>query len=118
MLTWGPDYYYQKQFFSGHDDPLSQSKFRMHYDLEVSGFPSSHAGHLVLLGLKDQDYPEYQEDRGLADVGYADSQWAKSQDAVVGLRIRDGGWRLPMTRYPAFRCRLSTVSGRTNTLST
>ena len=26
VLTWGPDYYYQKQFFSGHDDPLSQSK--------------------------------------------------------------------------------------------
>ena len=29
----------------------------MRYDLEVSGFPSSHAGHLVLLRLKDQDYP-------------------------------------------------------------
>ena len=23
VLTWGPDYYYQKQFFSGHDDKLS-----------------------------------------------------------------------------------------------
>jgi hypothetical protein len=23
VLTWGPDYYYQKQFFSGHDHPLS-----------------------------------------------------------------------------------------------
>src|SRR5207248_6001278 len=57
VLTWGPDYYYQKQFFSGHDDPLSTSSCLMHYDLEVSGFPSSHAGHLVLLGLHQQDYP-------------------------------------------------------------
>ena len=29
----------------------------MRYDVEVSGFPSSHAGHVVLLGLKEQDYP-------------------------------------------------------------
>ena len=58
VLTWGPSYYFQKQFFSGDDHPLSKPGQRlMHYDLEVSGFPSSHAGHLVLLGLKDQDYP-------------------------------------------------------------
>jgi hypothetical protein len=35
VLTWGPDYYYQKQFFSGHDDPLSKPDELMHYDLEV-----------------------------------------------------------------------------------
>src|SRR5207253_6925903 len=52
-----PCYYYQKQFFSGKDHPLSKPGELMHYDLEVSGFPSSHAGHLVLLGLTDQDYP-------------------------------------------------------------
>ncbi len=33
----------------------------MHYDLEVSGFPSSHAGHIVLLNLKDQDYPGHED---------------------------------------------------------
>ena len=27
------------------------------YDVEVSGFPSSHAGHLCLLRLKEDDYP-------------------------------------------------------------
>ncbi len=58
VLTWGPCYYYQKKFFSGKDHPLSKPNELMHYDLEVSGFPSSHAGHLVLLGLTDQDYPE------------------------------------------------------------
>ena len=33
----------------------------MRYDVEVSGFPSSHAGHLVLLRLKDQNYPGAKE---------------------------------------------------------
>src|SRR6516165_5173674 len=57
VLTWGPCYYYQKKFFTGKDDPHSKPDELMHYDLEVSGFPSSHAGHLVLLGLTEQDYP-------------------------------------------------------------
>ena len=50
VLTWGPCYYHQKQFFSGTDHPLSEADRLLHYDVEVSGFPSSHAGHLVLLG--------------------------------------------------------------------
>jgi len=29
----------------------------MRYDIEVSGFPSSHTGHLCLLRLKEDDYP-------------------------------------------------------------
>jgi len=29
----------------------------MRYDVEVSGFPSSHSGHLCLLRLKEDDYP-------------------------------------------------------------
>ena len=57
VLTWGPCYYYRKKFFTGKDDPPSKPDRLMHYDLEVSGFPSSHAGHLVLLGLTEQDYP-------------------------------------------------------------
>ncbi len=103
VLTWGPDYYYQKQFFSGHDDPLSQSKFRMHYDLEVSGFPSSHAGHLVLLGLKDQDYPEHQEDRGLADVGSTDPAMGQESGRscrFCALRVGVRGRRRPGTQFP------------------
>ena len=44
----------------------------LRYDLEVSGFPSSHCGHLVLLRLRDQDYPGHAPDRGLAHVGSAD----------------------------------------------
>ena len=53
ILTWGPCYYHQKQFFSGKDDERSTADMKLRYDLEVSGFPSSPAGHLVLLGLKE-----------------------------------------------------------------
>jgi hypothetical protein len=64
----------------------------MHYDLEVSGFPSSHAGHLVLLNLKDQDYPGTKR---LADWPTWDLpilRWAKQQGAVVG--FAHSGWGL------------------------
>jgi hypothetical protein len=95
VLTWGPDYYYQKQFFSGKDDPLSKPDRLMHYDLEVSGFPSSHAGHLVLLKLRQQDYPgaKYIEDWPTWDLPIL--RWAKSQGAIVG--FAHSGWGLQVT---------------------
>jgi len=92
VLTWGPDYYYQKQFFSGHDDPLSESDRLMHYDLEVSGFPSSHAGHIVLLGLKEQDYPGAKRIEDWPTWDLPIFRWAKSQGAVVG--FAHSGWGL------------------------
>jgi hypothetical protein len=92
VLTWGPDYYYQKQFFSGHDDPLSKSDELMHYDLEVSGFPSSHAGHIVLLGLKEQDYPGTKRIEDWPTWDLPIFRWAKSQDAVTG--FAHSGWGL------------------------
>jgi hypothetical protein len=95
VLTWGPDYYYQKQFFSGHDDPLSRSDELMHYDLEVSGFPSSHAGHIVLLGLKEQDYPGAKRIEEWPTWDLPIFRWAKSQGAVVG--FAHSGWGLEVT---------------------
>src|SRR4030095_9214500 len=56
VLAWGPSWYHQKTFFTGKDDPLSTRKNIMRNDVEVSGFPSSHAGHIVLLRLKEDDY--------------------------------------------------------------
>ena len=92
MLTWGPSYYFQKQFFSGADHPLSTPSRLMHYDLEISGFPSSHAGHLVLLGVKDQDYPGTKrlEDWPTWDLPIL--KWARGQGAVVG--FAHSGWGL------------------------
>ncbi len=103
VLTWGPDYYYQKQFFSGRDDALSQRNARMHYDLEVSGFPSSHSGHLVLLGLKQQDYPNTKKIEDWPTWDLPILQWAKAQGAVVG--FAHSGWGLAVSdrRIPSFQ---------------
>ena len=95
VLTWGPDYYYQKQFFSGKDDSLSAPDRLMHYDLEVSGFPSSHAGHLVLLNLKEQDYPRTKRIEDWPTWDLPIFQWAKSQGAIVG--FAHSGWGLQVT---------------------
>ncbi len=108
VLTWGPSYYFQKQFFTGDDHPLSKpGKRLMHYDLEISGFPSSHAGHLVLLGLKDQDYPGTKRLEDWPTWTLPILRWAKAQGAVVG--FAHSGWglnvrsqTLPNLEMPAF----------------
>jgi len=92
VLTWGPCYYFQKQFFEGKDNQLSTAENLMRYDVEVSGFPSSHAGHLVLLRLKDQDYPGAKELEDWPTWDLPVLKWAKSQGAVVG--FAHSGWGL------------------------
>jgi len=92
VLTWGPCYYYQKKFFSGKDDPQSKPNELMHYDLEVSGFPSSHAGHLVLLGLTEQDYPGTKRIEDWPSWDLPILRWGKAQKAVVG--FAHSGWGL------------------------
>ena len=95
VLTWGPAYYYQKQFFEGRDHKLSDRDHLMHYDVEVSGFPSSHAGHLVLLRLKDQDYPNTKVLEDWPTWNLPILQWAKSQGGVVG--YAHTGWGLELS---------------------
>ena len=95
VLTWGPDYYYQKQFFSGKDDPLSSPERLMHYDLEVSGFPSSHAGHIILLNLKDQDYPQAKRIEDWPTWDFPILRWAKAQGAIAG--FAHSGWGLQVS---------------------
>src|SRR5881398_120268 len=92
VLTWGPCYYYQKKFFTGKDDPHSKPDGLMHYDLEVSGFPSSHAGHLVLLGLTEQDYPGTSRIEQWPTWDLPVLRWAKAQGAVAG--FAHSGWGL------------------------
>ena len=107
VLTWGPCYYYQKQYFSGKDDPHSKPGELMHYDLEVSGFPSSHAGHLVLLGLVDQDYPGTKRIEDWPTWDLPILRWGKQQGAIVG--FAHSGWglavstsKLPNYEMPGF----------------
>jgi hypothetical protein len=84
VLTWGPGYYHQKQFFEGKDNKLSTEKNLLRYDLEISGFPSSHAGHLVLLRLKEQDYPNTKVIEDWPTWTIPVLRWAKAQGAITG----------------------------------
>ncbi len=100
VLTWGPGYYHQKQFFEGRDHALSTPENRMRYDVEVSGFPSSHAGHLVLLNLKDQDYPGATVLEDWPTWTLPILQWAKAQGAVVGFAHSGWGLEVKDTAFP------------------
>lgn len=102
VLTWGPCYYYQKQFFSGKDHPLSKPDSLMHYDLEVSGFPSSHAGHLVLLGLTNQDYPHCVRIQQWPTWDLPILRWAKSQGALAGFAHSGFGLEVKSRELPNY----------------
>ncbi len=92
MLSWGPCWYYQKQFFEGKVSPLSTPEHLMRYDVEVSGFPSSHAGHLCLLRLKEDDYPGTTRIEQWPSWDLPVLKWAKEQGGVVG--FSHSGWGL------------------------
>lgn len=107
VLTWGPCYYFQKQFFEAKVNKLSTATSLMRYDVEVSGFPSSHAGHLALIGLREQNYPgaEKIEDWPTWDLPIL--KWARAQGAVAG--FAHSGWglevesdELPNYEMPSF----------------
>jgi hypothetical protein len=101
VLTWGPGYYYQKRFFEGRDHALSTPDSLMRYDLEVSGFPSSHAGHLVLLRLKDQEYPGAKVLEDWPTWTLPILKWARAQGAVVGFAHSGWGLEIQDTAIPS-----------------
>ncbi len=92
VLSWGPCWYYQKEFFEGQIHELSTEQNLMRYDVEVSGFPSSHAGHLCLLRLKEDDYPGTTRIEEWPSWDLPVLQWGKSQGGVVG--FSHSGWGL------------------------
>ncbi|WP_353722706.1 CehA/McbA family metallohydrolase [Dyadobacter sp. 676] len=91
-LAWGPSWYHQKTFFSGKDHPLSRKGNVMRNDVEVSGFPSSHAGHIVLLRIKEDDYPGTTIIEQWPSWTAPVLSWARSQGGVVG--YAHSGWGL------------------------
>jgi hypothetical protein len=95
VLSWGPCWYYQKQFFEGGVSKLSSDRYVMRYDVEVSGFPSSHTGHLCLLNLKEDDYPGTTRIEEWPSWDLPVLQWGKSQGAVVG--FSHSGWGLKVS---------------------
>ena len=100
ILTWGPCWYYQKGFFRGHVDPVSNSRSTLRYDVEVSGFPSSYWGHLVLLQLQRQDFPGTREIEDWPTWNLPILQWAKSQGAVTGYAHTGHGLTVPSNEVP------------------
>jgi hypothetical protein len=102
VLTWGPCWYHQKQFFEGRVHSLSTPQNLMRYDVEVSGFPSSHAGHLVLLRLTEDDYPGTKRIEDWPSWDLPILQWAKAQGGVVGFAHSGWGLAVPATTLPTF----------------
>ncbi len=97
VLSWGPCWYYQKQFFDGQVSKLSQPGHLMRYDVEVSGFPSSHAGHLCLLNLTEDDFPGTKSIEQWPTWTQPVLAWGKEQGGVVG--YSHSGWGLALPDY-------------------
>lgn len=85
VLTWGPCFDYQRQYFSPVADQVSEPLTRLKYDLEISGFGSAPLGHVCLLNLTNQTYPGSEG----ATLGWPTwtvpvLRWAKQQGGVTG----------------------------------
>lgn len=95
VLTWGPCWYSQKKNFDGGTSALSVDNYLMRYDIEVSGFPSSHAGHLCLLRLKEDDYPNTTLIEQWPSWTQPVLEWGQQQGGVVGYSHSGWGLALP-----------------------
>ena len=101
-LTWGPCFDFQKQFFTGSIDKVSQYPYLLRYDIEVSGFGSHQSGHLVLLRLKDDIYPGGDSDKHWPTLGLNTLRWAKKQGAVCGPAHSGWGLDVPTSDLPNY----------------
>lgn len=95
VLSWGPCWYTQKRYFEGKTSDLSRPNYLMRYDVEVSGFPSSHAGHLCLLNLQEDDYPGTTLLEEWPSWTQPVLQWGQKQGGVVGYSHSGWGIALP-----------------------
>jgi hypothetical protein len=102
VLSWGPCWYAQKEFFEGKLHRLSTPEYLMRYDVEVSGFPSSHAGHLCLLRLKEDDYPGTTRIEEWPSWDLPVLKWGQSQGGVVGFSHSGWGLQTKETKLPNY----------------
>jgi len=100
VLTWGPCFEYQRQFFRPQVDRLSRGQTLMKYDLEVSGFGSQALGHVCLLNLSDQVYPgsDGTKERGWPTWTTPVLRWAKQQGATTGFAHSASGLQIDPRR--------------------
>lgn len=102
VLSWGPCWYAQKQFFEGKLHKLSTPEYLMRYDVEVSGFPSSHTGHLCLLRLKEDDYPGTTRIEEWPSWDLPVLKWGKEQGGVVGFSHSGWGLKIKEEKLPSY----------------
>ena len=86
LLTWGPCYDFQRQFFEPTPNKLSEPLTVLKYDVEVSGFGSQALGHVCLINLRDQTYPGSggTKEKGWPTWTTPLMRWAKAQGAITG----------------------------------
>jgi hypothetical protein len=101
-LTWGPCFDFQKQFFTGQVDKVSQYPYLLRYDIEISGFGSHQSGHLVLLRLKQQIYPGGDSDKHWPTLCLNSLRWAKKQGAICGPAHSGWGLKEPAADLPNY----------------
>lgn len=125
VLIWTGGYYYQKQFFTGSaESPAAvlehpelqaannatwqprptpeDTESLLRYDVEVSGFPSSLSGHLVLLRLKDENFPGAKVIEDWPSWTLPILKWAKAQGAVAGFAHCGLGMEVDSTELPNY----------------
>ena len=86
ILTWGPCYGHQRQFFEPRPHGVSEPLTILKYDLEISGFGSQALGHVCLLNLQNQTYPgsDGTMTKGWPTWTTPVMRWAKAQGGVTG----------------------------------
>jgi len=86
VLTWGPCFDFQRNYFSPQADEVSEPMTLLKYDIEVSGFGSAALGHVCLLNLKDQTYPgsDGSKLKGWPTWTVPVLKWCKDQGGVTG----------------------------------
>ena len=94
ILTWGPGFDRQQQFFAPTTDKLSEPLTLMKYDIEVSGFGSEALGHVCLLNLKEQIYPGATASRGWPTWTLPVLRWTKAQGSLGGYAHSGSGLQI------------------------
>lgn len=85
ILTWGPCFEHQRQYFDGNANLFGTNDTLLKYDLEISGFGSQALGHVCLLNLNDQTYPGSNgSTTGWPTWTTPVMRWAKEQGGYTG----------------------------------
>ena len=100
ILTWGPCFEHQRQFFRPSIDDVSRPKTILKYDIEISGFGSQALGHVCLLNLREQYYPgsDGTKEKGWPTWATPALKWAKEQGAVTGFAHSASGLQINAAR--------------------